>query len=460
MTEQFEYQGVWWLPETPEQQIPGTLKFTPNAGATLELIGSFKEIKNMEVVLQPEIVLGLSSDGKSITLQDCFETKSTTNIPSMVQISSLFANFVFTGVHFQKREYIKFNKLFIHYSNLDEWVNISGFNIVEDFSKKEVTINYKLPEPIHVNIGEDYGITVGIKATFPGRSIVQKEAKVAQTTYICIEPCEQKLLDDYLRVAHKIQNLLTLAVGEPVYPLAMEGKTEVNKQTIDDKLYYPTVGVFYTFPNVPKEPKTIAPYKMLFTFKEIADRFEYFANNWFKKAEVLEPVYDLYFATLYNPRMYLQQRFLSLVHAVEAYHRRTMKNYELPEDEHNNRIEEILNMVPAKHKKWLENKLTYSSELTLRKRLREILDSYWDIGQLKGNKDKFISKVLATRNYLIHYDSKLKDQTVRGEQLYRITLKLRTLMEILLLTVLGFGSEDIKILLCRRRRFQGELENR
>jgi ApeA-like protein len=42
MMEEFEYQRYWWLPDEPEERVPGTLKFDPEGGASLNLLGSFR----------------------------------------------------------------------------------------------------------------------------------------------------------------------------------------------------------------------------------------------------------------------------------------------------------------------------------------------------------------------------------------------------------------------------------
>lgn len=44
--EEFEYNGIWWLPENPKKKISGTLRFNLREDANLELIGSFKEAKD------------------------------------------------------------------------------------------------------------------------------------------------------------------------------------------------------------------------------------------------------------------------------------------------------------------------------------------------------------------------------------------------------------------------------
>ena len=115
MMDKFEYEGIWWLPDKPEKQVSGTLRFTPNEGAILDLIGSFKDTKEINKMLELEIILGISSNGKNITLHKCFETKSNVSVPGLLT-SSFYANEVFVGAHFQKSEDIKFRELSIRYS--------------------------------------------------------------------------------------------------------------------------------------------------------------------------------------------------------------------------------------------------------------------------------------------------------------------------------------------------------
>jgi len=50
---------------------------------------------------------------------------------------------VFIGAHFQKAEDIKFKSLSINYSHLDEWADISGFDIQNSPKDRETTIKYK-----------------------------------------------------------------------------------------------------------------------------------------------------------------------------------------------------------------------------------------------------------------------------------------------------------------------------
>jgi len=529
MIEEFEYEGEWWLPNKPKKQISGILRFTPNEGAILDLKNSFMDIIDIKKILYPEIILGISSDKKNITLHKCLQT-----------VSNSFADEVFVGAHFQKKEDMKFKKLTIHYSNLDEWVDISGFEIQPLFDGKKVkgvVIKHTLPKSIQAAIGDGYKIFIDIQATYPILPIpVRKEASIKQRTYIRIEPSEEKSFDEYRDIMYHIRNFLSFGIGEPVYPLAIEGITEANKEIREDKTYYPPVKIFYKQSDIPKAPKTVYPFEMLFTFKDISDRFEVFLRNWFEKADLLEPVYDLYFGTLYNPRMFLEFQFLSLIHAIESFHRRRYGGKYLPEDDYEKVRDVLEKAIPDEvendHKQSLESRIIYGNEFSLRKRLKKIFDKYqeylfsWDnvpgndnerllrflrddldIGwmenaeirksndgntlcifkdehaaeividekkekaslkisddrtlDLKVKKEngklniyenllnKFIEKkdiecVVDTRNYLTHYEEDPEKCVVRGEDLYHLIQKLKILLEICLLTELGFSSEEIK----------------
>jgi hypothetical protein len=457
MIEEFEYSGMWWLPEDPEKQVCGILKFTPNKGAVLDLIGSFKDTTET-----PKIILGISSNGKDITLYECFEIRKRLNYSygSTTSSFSFYANEVFIGSHFQKTEDIKFKSLSIHYLYLDEWFNVSGFdrenllNEVVHFSdKKKITINYKLPEPIQAAI-DDYKILLEVRATRPALSIVQTEASIKQRTYITIEPLQEKSFDEYLHIIYRIQEFLSLGATEPVYPLAIERITEANKKETEDKVDYPPVEVYYKVSDISKVPKTLIPYNMLFTFKDISDRFEVILKRWFEKADSLKPVYDLYFAVLYNPRIYLEHRFLSLIQAIEAYHRLTMDNFELPENQHKKRIEEILKTVPYEYRSWLEEKLKYSNEKTLRKRLKDLLDNFAELlDSFIPDKESFINKVVEWRNSLTHPKKESKEESEKSEELYNLSQKLKQLIEICLLKELGFTSDNIKTSISRNKRY-------
>lgn len=462
MIKEFDYKGIWFLPEKLERQVCGTLKFTPDEGAILDLIGSFKDITGINKMIDAKIILGIASNGTKITLYDCFETNSNFSSTGF-QTSSFHASIVFVGAHFQKTGDIHFKSLSIHYSHLDEWVNISGFDIKQSLAENEVVIKYKLPQPFHANISDDLKISLNVNATGPSWSLVQKEATIKQKTKIKIEPSKDMLFEDYRKIINQIQNFLSLGVTEPVYPFNIEGTTEINKEIINDRVHNPPVEIFFKPPEIFKLSKILPPIYMLFTFKDISGRFESFLKNWLEKAELLEPVYNLYFGTLYNSHMYLEHKFLSLAQAIESYHQRIYEGKYLSDAQYKEVYNTLVNAIPNEAESNLKDRLKkylqYGNEFSLRTRLKKIFNKHQEILDLFINKDHadaFINDIVNIRNYLTHYNKDSKEQDICGEVLYHLTCKLEILLEICLLMELGFSQNEIKSLFSRNRKYQNE----
>ena len=460
MNEKIEYMGLWWLPNKPEKQISGILKFDPENGGALNLMGSFKKVEDIRNSTKYEVILGITSEGKYVTLNKCLETKSTLR-SSGIHTISFYIDKIFIGFHFEKYEDIKFKNISVRYSNLDEWANVSGFDIKLD--GKDTQINYRQPESIKAKIGDDLQVHIDFHTIYPTVSIVQKEATIKQDIYVRVEPLEDKSLDEYLKIVYHIQNFLSLGILEAVHPLSLEGKTEANKK---EGNYYPPVYVLYSQLNISNAEKHIHPFQMLFTLKDIRENFETLLNTWFNKIEILEPVYNLYFSTLYNPKMYVEQHFLSLTEALEIFHRRITPNRGkyLSNEEYKDTYQTMTNAIPDSidkdFKQSLKNKLFYGNEFSLRRRLKELFDKYEQIFKnFVPDKEEFINRVKDSRNYLIHFDSELKEKAATGIELYRLTVKLKILIEICFLSELGFDNGYIDRLISSNRNYQNEIQS-
>lgn len=73
------FKGSWYIPDKPDHRLGGTLDFTTESGLHLELYGGFAGA-DTRIVRYPAI-WGVTTEGKRITLLDCFETSRTTTYP-------------------------------------------------------------------------------------------------------------------------------------------------------------------------------------------------------------------------------------------------------------------------------------------------------------------------------------------------------------------------------------------
>ncbi|NES65568.1 MAG: hypothetical protein F6K24_10060, partial [Okeania sp. SIO2D1] len=199
--------------------------------------------------------------------------------------------------------------------------------------------------------------------------------------------------------------------------------------------------------------------EMLFSLSDIKSDFSLIMQRWFNSIEKLDSVLNLFFSIKYKPDIYLESKFINLVQAVESYHRRQIKNHVLPEDEHKEHIERILDSVPREYKEWLKDKLNYSNEPTLKERLIELLELIPEItNQLVKDKEGFATKIKNARNYFTHYDESLKKKAPQPEELYRFIESLSFILQACILKELACTSERCYQLLNRNKRYKNALE--
>src|SRR5688500_3003699 len=130
MQNPIELKGYWWLPDSAQNKLPGTLTFSQEDGAFLELIGVFSTERNAQIE-QPTIILGVTQQGKPITLYKCFYNQWTYPLIGLGG-ARYRVHIIFEDVHFDSEEKIRFHQLCGRYTDLDAWVDIYGFTIERD----------------------------------------------------------------------------------------------------------------------------------------------------------------------------------------------------------------------------------------------------------------------------------------------------------------------------------------
>lgn len=451
----FDIDGYWWLPENPTKTVAGTLHYSPEK-MSLNLIGAFADIKESLSRFECPIILGFSTGGKSITLYKSYSSNFSMSNPSLPS-SSYAVLQLFIGHHFQKEDELKFSKIFVHLTHFDEWIGISGFFMnLDSIKENKISITYSQPKEIKFSINETFSITIGFGYSINTKNNDEKEQSIQQRTGITIETENDLPFIQFLNVLSDIRQFLGLACLHPIHPLEVTGLMKSNEQKIDGQTINPSIEIYFQQHKMPTKIKELHSMHMLFTCRDISHDVGHYFKKWFENKSVLEPIYNLYSEVLHKNEMAIDQQFLLLIHAVEAYHRRTSDETEIDESAHKQRISEIITSVPDHYKDWLKTKLQFSNELSLPKRLDILLTQFPFILENFDVESKlFIRKIADVRNYLTHYSNKAKSELDDRHKLFDMCQRLKLLIESSLLYQLGFENSKIAALIEKSKFIKG-----
>ena len=449
-----EYSGVWWLPSNPQDTVAGTLTFSNEEGLELTLIGALGDATPFNSSTDHhELILGISGDGKLITLNGCSVTSLKIGMPGFAR-QSYRCHRCYVGFHVSEPNELQFSRFDIRYSHLPDWVRVSGFTIRPNLEQHKLDVFYTLPNELE---GETSRGKVSLTFTLNTSGDAIEEMSLRQSVSLEVKADKKypvhELISQFIR---PLQNLLSLATTKPntILELNVYSK-EVSFEKSNGEVVETPIKVFFQQRYFePRQGKLLIPDYMLFTLHDIEGDFPSIIERWFQVSADLDSVCDLYFGIQYTPSMYSENRFLNIAQAVESYHRRRMKNNVLPKAEHKALKEAILSQVDAEHREWLKGQLAYSNEPRLEQRIRELTENVYEaVAPLISNKEEFAKKVKDTRNFLTHYDKRLEDKAAKGSELFWLTRKLSYLLQSCFLMELGLPLEKCAQLLRRNQAF-------
>jgi hypothetical protein len=446
--ESVEHTGYWWLPSDPEMRIPGRLRFSLQEGVFLDLSGNFDH----ELVRDPRGVniLGQSSFGEPITIyQAYFQSGESPGGDPTGGKSSFVATRAFIGVHFSQKEDAKFKAIEFQVPYLDRWLNLP----ILDYKHRErgFSLTYERPELISFNPSDELKIKINFEASGPAIGSTVTDISFTHRAVFIVELSDTAHFNDFGEILVHLTNFLALAVVAPVRPVAVYGWVPA---TGSDEVSERTTGVDVLLPiYTPPQEDDISTYDMLFTYSDIKERFGVFLENWFRKRDLLQPVFDLFFSAIYDTNPHAVTTFLNYTQAIETYHIRTMTKKVEPPEEYTERVREILASVPEEHREWVRKRLAFRKRPTLAQRLKDVIDFYpFPVTGQRGSHEVFIREVKDTRNYYTHYDPSLEEKAPQRGYLKGLSITLGSLLEGLLLHELGFGLDEVKEMQQKRRR--------
>lgn len=306
--------GKWWLEEmdeedklVPDGAVAGTLIYSPEHGVELELLGSFDRMferhdDDAETENGPVNIFGVTTEGEYVTILDCMYSGD-----SMSRKDVSFTTESYEKGTVIRRELVdtdsKYWKCSFSFNNLATWTGIGNVTTPGDHDLDvgpAVTESLSTDDAdIILNMHED------MSSAFDGRL-----GRVYFTVYPDEPLTYSKYLSGYVR---PLQNLVTLGVGEAVFPTFLNlysarfGHHDSKHSAHWDVPYY-------------REQDDANSLQTNFTLQDI--EFVDMVEQWLESSNSVERLHNHYFGTRYNDSMYVNTQFMSMMFALEAYHRK------------------------------------------------------------------------------------------------------------------------------------------
>ena len=447
--EEFKRAGVFWLPSSPQREVPGTLSISDGGNVKLELTqpldtSSIQALFGYSSDDSLRQILGHVEKDGPVMIDRCYHISKKRNITRgrLIAPEVVSAQRVFIGFPHQEDTNPRFNAVTFSVEGIDEWVGISGIEVDRQIENSALTISYNRPADVALNLENGRQLLITFAWTLPGIPST-KRAEVTQKTYfelISQDSCE---LDEFISVAEKITAFLCFVMNEIVCLERVSATSDNLRQDIGNGRTAPIPVEIYcpSWPYSKDEPE-INKLDMLFKFKEIQSRAESIINKWIENYEQIVPAFDLYFWTKTGGLPSWNMQFLTLVQALEAFHRRTSDDTHMDEHKFEEIRKKLIKEIPKKDRNWFGAKLQYANELTLKNRIEKMIEPF-DCLIDDERRPQLINSIKNTRNYLTHYDSKLEPKAAKGGDLEFLCGKMNALFRLHFLKLIGFDAQEI-----------------
>ena len=450
VTEDEQYEGMWWVYDRPDNTVSGSLHITQQ-GIRLSLNGTLNTDRRSIELVDYDLIHGVQFNGARLTLEKCSEARNQKPFGNGYDRQDFVVQRVYSGLHADSPDNLRFNDFRVNYTYLSDWLrNIGlsspqkkneGFLIPYDPNRADSTTELVVEiEEISIEISskplwyQENHRKVGLEI----RDITKIHCKAP----ISIQELSEKALDP-------LRNFLSLATARPNSITSLSAIVSENHTTKVITIYTqsPYLKELYSSPSNQGV--------ILFFASQVVDQPTYYLKKWFALEKEMPDVCELFFGVHQDQGAFSTNRFLNVVQALEAYSRFRYGRHNCPPDEHQMRVDAVVNTAPKKHKNWLTQTLSFSNHKPLKKRLIELVDQAKPLADdLIPNAVEFSKWVADTRNYLTHRDRKGKKRIASGEHLEAIIHSLLWLLRIQFLLEVGFTHGKCFKLLAENRVFQ------
>ncbi|HMH21535.1 MAG TPA: HEPN domain-containing protein [Puia sp.] len=437
------FKGEWSLPGGSES-FTGTLTYDPLNGAKLEIFGKFDHRFGP---ISHEIILGKTKDGW-VTLYDTHYSSGGSSNETGIVVSAYAPSFIFVGHQFQNLNELQFSSVSFSLFNLIEWTGFDGLSK----EGEPPTHSFEYVKPKNINFKCYEGCEAKIEFDLSGRYLnAFYNIQLDQTCKVTFQYTLKKIFRDILSDIFTFLGFITLCTYEQSYPLTIffSSNDIIDKFILDNlkKLTIKPIKCIYQNSFYNPDYKIKKLYQHLIKFESIAEQFGSIITNWFAKSKELEPVIKLLLLSFVNKYEFTTEKFMDMTRALETFHRQSFPNELIPKKEFANRLKKLCSTEQLPFEgKWLNDKLQFANEPSLKERLEELVRvySFQYFNERVTNTATLCKQARDSRNYYTHFNKKLKNKSLKGKELFDLTENLKLLLISAVFKSIGISSDSFE----------------
>ena len=438
-TENAEYLGEFWLPETPEAKVHGTLTIEDGGRVRLRTVGLLAEHLNLKNPNDRHSrIIGRLHNGQPVTLEDCwYWRRASFGVPTT---TSLQARIALIGLALEGGADATFNSITFTTDCLNQWHQKTGvsFELDEGEDPRKATIRYEAIDDVELwsEGGKRLDLTFEWNISDVGPGTV---ASITQYSYLRYSSDERTPIGELTRAVHRIQHFLSFAVGATVSITEVTIRTRDDVLTSNGRTLPRPVRLYYHSYPFTEKPVDIDSSSMPLPFADIGAVTQSVFSRWFSIYEQAGKAMELYWGALNGSAKFIDGRFLFIIQALEVFHRLTSNETVLPRSAHRALFKTLMKACPAPYRELIAPRLRYAHELSLATRLQRLVEPFAAF----FDDPVFLQKVVRTRNYFTHWDPKSEGKAATREELLPVCGKLEALFCLMLMREIGLSGETI-----------------
>lgn len=442
----FETTGVWFLPDNPTKRIPGSISYQPTK-IELHLQESFTPLREMARLVDRmptyPIIHGVTREGEAITIIEGKSFGRSLIFKSGISLEPerVLSSCLFVGAHLTRD--MRIQQLDFRVPGLPIWLSRPVIEFSEEIGNREAepTITYRV-KGLGVESTRVGSISAHLNWWISRRLAADPYSSVsgAISGWVTIAPDTPHDLSWFLDQWSKLAAIFCFTAGVTMSPDHIQGVVSDSGEKV-------TVLVALRDSKVCK----LRNHQEFFMARSgMGSDLGKVVSTWFDIFEKVRSPSRLALSILGSDNLWLHVEFLSLMQALEGLHRAIDDDRYMTDVGYEAVKTALSNAIPPDvsedHRRALLSRIRYGNEYSLMKRLDMLGKSLSDRIRVKilGGISDVPRSWVDTRNYYTHWDDELLSDVLDGQCMYDATVRMRHLIRVLYLCLMGIPDTSIE----------------